>query len=345
MIRRSYQKQSLRRKEGAGNYKFGDKIRDNTKIDDFVHNKDILEKKLQEINDNIEVIGQICDRKKQRSYEEYSSVLKSNKALIEEELSKVRFKLVDALKNSTREDLLKKLQKDFSNKKNQVYDTDKDIQNQNKILYSYEHKLNKLKEEKRFLNQELKMSNESNLYLKAKFQELEEAQKNKYSDLNIINIDTNEQQVINTKSQVIGDANTSIEIANQKENDIKKLQNYFAKHELMLQNKLLFEEKAQKDKQFKYKSLMNFKNQIQAVMRNKIKEHQQNQIMKNSDKISNQEVFFNGKANSKMKLSSSNIYSVRSRVSELGLKDKREIVKMFLDNEEIKHYIFTILYG
>ena len=76
MIRRSYQKQSLRRKEGVGNYKFGDKIRDNTKIDDFVHNKDILEKKLQEINDNIEVIGQICDRKKQRSYEEYSSVLK-----------------------------------------------------------------------------------------------------------------------------------------------------------------------------------------------------------------------------------------------------------------------------
>ena len=80
--------------------------------------------------------------------------------MIEEELSKIRFKLVDALKNSTREDLLKKLQKDFTNKKAQVYDTDREIQNKNKILYDYEHKINKLKEENRFLNQEIKNSHE-----------------------------------------------------------------------------------------------------------------------------------------------------------------------------------------
>ena len=133
------------------------KLEENLYVEDFISNKDQIVSKIREINSNIEVLGKLCDRKKQRSFEEYSSVLNSNKAAIEEELNKIRFKLVDALKNSTREDLLKKLQKDFTDKKNLVYDTDKDLQKNNKLLYEYEHKHNKLKEENKFLNQEIKI--------------------------------------------------------------------------------------------------------------------------------------------------------------------------------------------
>ena len=133
------------------------KLEENLYVEDFISNKDQIVSKIREINSNIEVLGKLCDRKKQRSFEEYSSVLNSNKAVIEEELNKIRFKLVDALKNSTREDLLKKLQKDFTDKKNLVYDTDKDLQRNNKLLYEYEHKHNKLKEENKFLNQEIKI--------------------------------------------------------------------------------------------------------------------------------------------------------------------------------------------
>ena len=109
------------------------KLEENLYVEDFISNKDQIVSKIREINSNIEVLGKLCDRKKQRSFEEYSSVLNSNKAAIEEELNKIRFKLVDALKNSTREDLLKKLQKDFTDKKNLVYDTDKDLQKNNKL--------------------------------------------------------------------------------------------------------------------------------------------------------------------------------------------------------------------
>ena len=72
-------------------------------------------------------------------------------------------KILFHLKFKLFEKLVNKLQKDFTDKKNLVYDTDKDLQKNNKLLYEYEHKYNKLKEENKFLNQEIKNSLEYQL--------------------------------------------------------------------------------------------------------------------------------------------------------------------------------------
>lgn len=338
MLRTSNQNRQYRRTNYLSTARSSEGKQDNIVLDDYVHGKELIEKKLREINENIEVIGKICDRKKQRSYEEYNNVLNSNKAMIEEELSKIRFKLVDALKNSTREDLLKKLQKDFTNKKSQVYDTDREIQNKNKILYDYEHKINKLKEENRFLNQEIKNSHEYQLYLQNKIKELEEGQKNKVNS--VVNMNTTEQAMnSNNRSQNMGDRSEEAE----------KLKKYFEKNEEMIKNKLLVEDKAQKYKYHKYKSLTNFKNPIQEILRSKIRKYQINQMNQMTEKVTNQEVFFNlneSKDCSKSRLSQSNLTTLKNKNNDgkLNNKDKKEIIKMFLEDEEMKQIIFSFLY-
>lgn len=87
-----------------------------------------IERKLKEIDSRIEEVGKICDKKKQKSYEDYNNVLKSNKSQFLDELTKLNFKLIEALKQNTREDFLNKLKKDVAVIKNQVYKKDKELQ-------------------------------------------------------------------------------------------------------------------------------------------------------------------------------------------------------------------------
>jgi hypothetical protein len=49
------------------------KLEENLYVEDFISNKDQIVSKIREINSNIEVLGKLCDRKKQRSFEEYMS--------------------------------------------------------------------------------------------------------------------------------------------------------------------------------------------------------------------------------------------------------------------------------
>jgi hypothetical protein len=92
------------------------------------HEKDDIELRLKEIDSKIEDLGKICDKKKQKSYEDYNNVLKSNKSQFLDELTKLNFKLIETIKQNTREDFLQKLKKDLSNIKNQVYEKDKELQ-------------------------------------------------------------------------------------------------------------------------------------------------------------------------------------------------------------------------
>jgi hypothetical protein len=87
-----------------------------------------LERKIKDIDNKIEDVGKICDSKKAKSYEDYNNVLKSNKSQILDELTKLNFKLVEAIKQNTREDFLNKLQKDLSVIKGNVSDKDKELQ-------------------------------------------------------------------------------------------------------------------------------------------------------------------------------------------------------------------------
>jgi len=87
-----------------------------------------LERKIKDIDNKIEDVGKICDSKKAKSYEDYNNVLKSNKSQILDELTKLNFKLVEAIKQNTREDFLNKLQKDLGVIKGNVSDKDKELQ-------------------------------------------------------------------------------------------------------------------------------------------------------------------------------------------------------------------------
>ena len=262
--------------------------------------------------------------------------------MIEEELSKIRFKLVDALKNSTSEDLLKKLQKDFTTKKNQVYDTDKDLNIQYKILNEYEHKINKLKEENKFLNQEIQNSKDYQNYLLTRLKECQENQKSKNSsEVNIFD---------SQKSMGIEKINleNSMSFINTRKYEIMKLEKYFNKTEEMIRQKLNNEEKKQSEKFKTFQSLKNFKNPIIEKLGSKIKEYQTNQETQMLKKVSSQEIFFNNfNYDIKEGTITKNQFSSfknKSLEQKLNKKDMRDIMKSFLDDSEIKHLIYSALY-
>ena len=90
--------------------------------------REIIDKKLTDIESKIEDLGKICDIKKQRSYEDENNLLKSKKSHYLDELTKLNFKLIEVIKQNTREDFLQKLKKDLAIVKNQVYEKDKELQ-------------------------------------------------------------------------------------------------------------------------------------------------------------------------------------------------------------------------
>ena len=331
----------------------------NEKLDDYIYGKEILEEKLKDINTNIEKIGKLCDRKKKTSYEEYTCVLNFNKNKLNEDLNKYKNKLIDILKNSSREEDIRKLQEDFMFKKIKVFNSNKNLEKLSKKLYEHENKMNSLKQDYLFLEKEIKNCEEYNQYLKNKIKELEEEQKFKQSSyVNINNSSpstvslgvTNRQiSVVNKEKSTFGQSESKKNNANIKEgmDDADKLRNYFNKSENMIKQKLLIEEKKQKDKNFNYNSMMNFKNPIQEIFRNKIKIYEDKQVSQITEKVSNQEIFFNKSKDSK------DATFTRSQISQLKNKslftklnnfDKKEVVKSFLEDIEIKRIIYSYLY-
>lgn len=90
--------------------------------------KENIELALREIDNKIEELGKIADNKLKKSYEEFNSVLKQKKTQHQDELTKLNFKLMEAIKQNTREDFLTKLKNDLKNIQDQVYDKDKQLQ-------------------------------------------------------------------------------------------------------------------------------------------------------------------------------------------------------------------------
>ena len=93
--------------------------------------------------------------------------------------------------------------------------------------------------------------------------------------------------------------------------------------------------------------MMNFKNYIIEIFRNKIKIYEEKKVSELTEKVSNQDIFFN-----KSKESKDSTFT-RSQIKELKNKslftklnnlDKKEIVKSFLEDIEIKRTIYSYLY-
>ena len=216
------------------------------KLDDYIYGKNILEEKLKDIHINIEKIGKLCDRKKKSSFEEYNCVLNYNKNKLNEDLNNYRNKLIYMLKNSSREDVIRKLQEDFMFKKIKVFNLNKSLEKLNKTLYEHENKINSLKQDYIFLEKEIKNSEEYNNYLKNKIKELEDDQKFKQSSY--ININNSSHSSVSLgrgnkeKSTFAQSERKKSDGATQAGmDDADRLRNYFNKVENMIKQKLYYE--------------------------------------------------------------------------------------------------------
>jgi len=69
-----------------------------------------------------------------RSKDDYNNVIKSKKAQHLDELTKLKFKKIEAEKQNTREDFLSKLKVDLVNIKAQVSDKDRELQGTKYII-------------------------------------------------------------------------------------------------------------------------------------------------------------------------------------------------------------------
>ena len=322
------------------------------KLDDYIYGKNTLEEKLKDIHINFEKIGKLCDRKKKSSFEEYNCVLNYNKNKLNEDLNNYRNKLIYMLKNSSREDVIRKLQEDFMFKKIKVFNLNKSLEKLNKTLYEHENKINSLKQDYIFLEKEIKNSEEYNNYLKNKIKELEDDQKFKQSSY--ININNSSHSSVSLgrgnkeKSTFAQSERKKSDGATQAGmDDADRLRNYFNKVENMIKQKLSYEEKKEKEKNFSYNSMMNFKNYIIEIFRNKIKIYEEKKVSELTEKVSNQDIFFNKSKESKdstFTRSQINELKNKSLFTKLNNLDKKEIVKSFLEDIEIKRTIYSYLY-
>lgn len=338
-------------------FKFERKEEDYDEIDHSVFDREKIIKTLREIDDNIERIGSICANKKRRTNEENVKKFSLSKAMIDDELSKVRFKLSEAIKNSAKEDILKKLQHDFAAKRNQVSGTDKDVQTLNKILFGLQNQADRLKEENNFLMQEIRNSKDYQLYLENKKNELEESKRSQCTDKVPFNEIIKDKEINGSREEEgiekeeEGEEETLEDQIDQiKAKQIEKLEKYFDKTEEMLRNKIQIEDKLLKEKYKKIKNLNNFKNNVQEIMRRKIKLYQINQVNEMTEKVSNKDIFFNQndtKDITKSMLFKKNLTILKSKSEDnnkLNCKDKKEIMKMVLEDEEMKKIIFDYLF-
>ena len=320
------------------------------KLDEKIYGREIIEEKLRDINLNIEKIGKLCDRKKARSFEEYNCVLNFNKGKLNDELNNYKNKLIAILKNSTREEDIKRLQEDFMRKKINVFNSNKSLEKLNKTLYAHENKMNSLKQDSIFYDKEIKNSLEYNNYLKSKLKEIEDEQKFKQSSyLNINNSNPSSVSlgITNRQPSAIKKEKSFESKKNDGNDDADKLRKYFDKSEMMIKQKLEFENKKKKEKNVVYQSMMNFKNPIIEILRNKIKIYEDKQVDQMTEKVSNQEIFFNKSKDSKDATfirDQISILKSKSLFTKLNNYDKKEIIKSFLEDVETKRIIYSYLY-
>lgn len=291
--------------------------------------KDDLEKKLEDIYSKIEIVGKVCDVKMAQSYEEYHNSIKSNKAQLWDDLTKLNFKLIEFKKQNTKEDFVNKLKSDLKNITEQVHQKDKELTINNKTLQQLETKLSELKEEKQFLSTEMKNSKYYNKYLLSKLKDLEEADdKIVYEEwLKTAEKDDNEKKIrddnklekINNKSILehpsLHSGNVQIDKVFKKkqehsggEEDVsiisddeeidnitkaEKLEHYMDKNIDIMNNKLIEIERKVATKYKRLSLLEKFNNPILQILNEKTKLQIESLESNKNSKLSSKDVFFN----------------------------------------------------
>lgn len=290
--------------------------------------KEEFNNKLKDINKSIELIGKVCDTKMAESYEDQSNSIKSHIAQLYDDLSKLKFKLIEYKKQNTKEDYVIKLKSDLKRINKLVQDKDEELSKNNKTLKSIETNVNLLEEEKLFYNKEIKYSKVYKIYLQEKIKQLNEAspeevyleeennilEKNNSNIINKKNININakklseihKEKFIKNNSNLNYNSDNSENIDNTflKENNnqndsmsdkkkkLERLEYYLQINKDLNKNKIIDLENKIEDKNNKLNFLDNFNNPILQLFHdkaiNKLKANKNN----NMKTLNNKDIFF-----------------------------------------------------
>ena len=349
--------------------------------------KDEVERKLEEIHSQIEMIGLVCDRRMALSYDEYQNSIKSNKAQLWEDLSKLNFKLIEFKKQNTKEDFVQKLKADLKNISQQVHLKDKELDSNTKIYDKLSKKVKELKEEKDFLTQEIKNSRYYNQYLLSKLKELEEADPqiiyNEWLEHNkpilekkVVEKDNNSDNENYENQLNMSEITNMLDEEGNPTEKSKKLEYYIDKNLDIMENKMSEIQTKLNTKYYRLSLLEKFNNPILQTLNEKTKEQFDKLQKKKISKLTSQEIFFKeAKFETQRSMSFGTNYSKPTHFMKNFLKknknlfentqsiphnnqmnqidiskgmlhkrDRREIIKEFLDNLDIKKYVYDLLY-
>lgn len=301
-----------------------------------------IDKKLKEISQQVELIGKVCDYKMAQSYEEYHNTIKSSKAQLWDDLTKLNFKLIEYNKQNTKEDYINKLKQDLKLISNQVQAKDKELNKNEKELTILEKKVLLMDEEKLFLDEEIKKSKTYNEYLKSVLYKMEDM-----SEEEIYNNFNEEESILNNEKE----EETSKENQNNDENEEEKLKKeklelYLMKKKEIYDGQIFEYEDKIKTKMKKLKMLETFKNPVLNLLFEKTIDYIDKIKDSKIKKLPIKELFFEKKEGKHINNNSINDKSDPLIDAHLLHKrDKREIVKEFLNDELTKRLIYSLLYN
>ena len=334
--------------------------------------QDSIKQKLDEIDEEVEKLGKVCDNLYKKSSEEYKTILNKEREVLDNNVKKYIYNLKDNLVG-----LKKKINFDYKGKFLEINEELKGLSEKittgTKQCIKFKNKIDCLNEDCTFLEKQIEDIKDMNIYLKYKLKLfLGELQEENKSDNNndIKNRNENKLNEENTKTNL---SNKSINIKEDKksENEQKKYikNNEFDEVEY-LNSKLNLEEaqltnyiQYEKDKNLKliqiYKNLyiqnqnpnfVHLKDLIDEYnTTNKSKSSEANNINESNYNNSNKSIMQS--INSSSLSNSDNLANKKYYTPEnpgygyINRKENKEIMLNFLESLEAKKLIYKIMYG
>ncbi len=327
-----------------------------------------LNKKINIINDQIEDVGKLCDKKKKDSYEEYKELLNYERQQLNQGIKDAINELKQKLKEYHEKanfDYKGKFKEVNTQLNNCINTLDKDITYNSKLQCKYDE----LEEDNNFYQKQVENMRDMNYYLKLKLKtmkDLEEKNKSEQLDKNIIistnnNLTTDENS--NFNSNILSKINNNeepllitttgnaykktkeyLDIKEHIEKDLKFKMNFIIARikKDILNTKKENEKLKDSFKEMYYKNnniymdvLKNCVNDIRN--RSNFEDESKDIYYKNNS--SDNENYFSGN-------NSSTAYGSKS-ITNHGYMDKfmkKEIMLKYLENENVKKFIYKYLY-
>ena len=325
-----------------------------------------LHKKLDKINEQIEDVGKLCDKKKKDSYEEFKELINYERQQlnqgIKDAINELKYKLKEYHEKANFD--YKGKFKEVNIKLNNCINTlDKDIKYNSNLQCKY----NELEEDNNFYQKQVENMRDMNYYLKLKLKtmkDLEEKNKSEQLDKNIIistnnNLTTDENS--NFNSNILSKINNNeetllitttgnaykktkeyLDIKEHIEKDLKFKMNFIIERikKDILNTKKENEKLTESFKEIYYKN----NNIYMDVLKNcindiKNRSNIEDEYIYNKNNSYNSENYFSGN-------NSSTAYGSKN-ISSHGFMDKvmkKEIMLKYLENENVKKFIYKYLY-